>query len=230
MIRLLSYMLATSIAVGYGFKVLPRLVVFDLDMCMWSPEMYELDVIPDPTSVIRGSLNSRGDEGVIAVQSGHEQIKLFPDALKILQDFHNGVFGDDMRIAAASSADTPRAVKIGRTALGLLEVAPGVTVRSVFNRGWPEGFEGNMQIGRTPPLSSDKATTHFPILKKETKIPYDKMVFFDDCNWGNNCASVERGCPGVVAVKTPRGLQSSEFKRALELYEKKELALQSNER
>jgi magnesium-dependent phosphatase 1 len=65
--------------------------------------------------------------------------------------------------AAASSADTPLAVSIGRKAMTMLEVAPGVTVRQVFALGWPEGFEGNMQIGRTSPLSSDKAHTHFPI-------------------------------------------------------------------
>ena len=130
-----------------------------------------------------------------------DQIKLFPDALKVLQDFHEGKFGEDMRIAAASSADTPQAVKIGRAAMGLLEVAPGVSMREVFNKGWPDGFEGNMQIGRTPPLSSNKAETHFPILREATGIPYDQMIFFDDRNWGNHCANVERLCPGVVTMK-----------------------------
>ena len=61
-------------------------------------------------------------------------------------------------------ADTPLAVSIGRKAMSMLEVDAGVTVRQVFAKGWPEGFEGNLQIGRSPPLSSDKAVTHFPIL------------------------------------------------------------------
>ena len=81
----------------------------------------------------------------------------------------------------------------------MLEVFPDVTVRQVFAKGWPEGFEGNLQIGRTPPLSSDKAQTHFPILKAETKIEYDKMIFFDDCNWGDHCANVAKYCPGIIA-------------------------------
>jgi hypothetical protein len=34
-----------------------------------------------------------------------------------------------MRVACASSADTPLAVRIGKSALALLEVVPGVTVR-----------------------------------------------------------------------------------------------------
>jgi magnesium-dependent phosphatase 1 len=203
------------------WKTLPHLVVFDLDMCFWSPEMYELDEIPTPSSIVTGDLGD-GAEGCIAVKSGRELIRVFPDALKVLQDFHNGHFGNDMRIAAASSADTPRAVSIGRAALGLLEVVPGVTVRSVFARGWPEGFEGNLQIGRTPPLSSNKAATHFPLLKQHTGIAYDKMVFFDDCNWGDHCSAVEKGCPGVVAQRTPQGLQLREFTAALDRYEKKE--------
>ena len=60
-----------------------------------------------------------------------------------------------MKIAAASSADTPLAVRIGRAALSLLEVEPGVTVRSVFGRGWPEGegFEHNLQVSLSLCLS-----------------------------------------------------------------------------
>lgn len=211
-------------------SVLPKLIVFDLDMCLWSPEMYELNEIPISAEKngIKGKLNDEGTmEGITAVKSGTDLIKLFPASLKILQDFHNGLLGDDVRIAAASSADTPHAVKIGRAALNILEVVPGVTVRSVFNRGWPEEFEGNMQIGRSPPLSSNKAETHFPILKKKTGIDYDKMVFFDDCNWGDHCSKVAAKCKGVICQRTPRGLQLREIQLALDAYEKKELALKA---
>ena len=96
-------------------------------------------------------------------------IHIHKGALLALQGFYKGEY-PGMRIAAASSADTPFAVQIGRSALGLLEVVPGVTAREVFNIGWPKGFDGNMQIGRTPPLSSNKAKTHFPFLKRETKV------------------------------------------------------------
>ena len=78
----------------------------------------------------------------------------------------------------------------------MLEIFPGVTVREVFAKGWPEGFEGNLQIGRTPPLSPEKHQTHFPILQSETQIAYNKMLFFDDCNWGDHCANVEKYCTG----------------------------------
>jgi magnesium-dependent phosphatase 1 len=176
--------------------LLPKLVVFDLDMCLWAPEMYTLDEVPSEENVVRGEL-ADGQFGVIGVKSGWETIRLFPAALKVLQEIHDGKY-TDLRIAAASSADTPLAVEIGKKAMGLLEVFPGVTVRDVFARGWPDGFNGNMQIGRTPPLSSDKAVSHFPIILRETSIPYSEMLFFDDCNWGDHCGNVEKRCPGLL--------------------------------
>ena len=196
------------------FKVYPELVVFDLDLCMWSPEMYTLSNVPQATDAIKGKL---GDgEGVICVKSGYDQIRIFPAALQVLQDYYIGNFPSTMRIAAASSADTPLAVEIGRAAMNLLEVLPGITLRKVFAKGWPEGFEGNLQIGRSPPLSSNKAETHFPILKKETNIDYDKMIFFDDCNWGDHCSKV--GALGVITQRTPRGLQQREWLQCLTSY------------
>ena len=143
--------------------------------------MYTLDAVPTPKDAHRGQLNGKG-EGVVAVSSGYEDIRLFPAALKVLQDFYTGdVYPASMRIAAASSADTPRAVAIGRAAMGILEILPGVTMRQCFAKGWPAGFEGNLQIGRSPPLSSDKAATHFPILQRETGVPYNKVRVFPLC-------------------------------------------------
>jgi magnesium-dependent phosphatase 1 len=55
------------------------------------------------------------------------------------------------------------------------EVIPGMTVWDlVCGRDW-DGRDVN-QIGRQPPLSSNKAATHFPLLKKATGIRYDRMV------------------------------------------------------
>jgi magnesium-dependent phosphatase 1 len=194
--------------------------VFDLDFCVWSPEMYELSHVPTDADIIRGSLGDGVGNGVVAVRSGSETIKIFPAALKVMQEYHAGLY-PNMRIAAASSADTPKAVKIGRAAMALLEIVPGVTLREVFNIGWEPGFEGNLQIGRTPPLSSDKSQTHFPFLKDQTGIEYSGMLYFDDCNWGDHCSKVMNGCPGVVAVRTPNGLQRNEWEEGLATYAKK---------
>jgi magnesium-dependent phosphatase 1 len=198
---------------GALVRAFPLLIVFDLDMCLWSPEMYTLDNVPTRDDCVTGRLGSRDGEammGIVGCKSGYATIKLFDEARLLLQDYHFGRFPPETRIAAASSADTPRAVEIGRAAMDFLEIVPGVTMRSVFQRGWPEGFSGHMQIGRTPPLSSDKAATHFPLLQKYTNIKYKDMIFFDDCNWGDHVGNVERA-HGVIGQRTPRGITKRDF-------------------
>jgi magnesium-dependent phosphatase 1 len=187
---------------------------------MWKPEMYELSSIPTAKDVVIGSLGDGVGDGVVGVRSGYEVIELFPYARKVLQDFDAGVYGDQFRIAAASSADTPQAVKIGRAAMGLLEVRPGLTMREAFHRGWDTkgaDWGGNLQIGRSPPLSPNKAETHFPILQRETGVAYRDMLFFDDCNWGDHVAKVEKKW-GVTGVRTPRGLTEQDWQRGLEVF------------
>lgn len=192
----------------------PKLCVLDLDDCVWSPEMYTLDQLP--SEQVRGDLGGRG-EGVFGVKSGFETIRVFPGALAALQECADGKH-DYMRLAVASSADTPFATKCAYAALDALEVLPGLSLRALLARGWPDGFTANVQIGRTPPLSSDKSRTHFPILKEATGVEYSDMIFFDDSNWSDHCGIVERNCPGVVAQRTPRGLQVAEFRACLDRY------------
>ena len=49
-------------------------------------------------------------------------------------------------------------------------------------------------------------------------IEYSKMIFFDDCLWGDHCSQVASNCPGVVTQRTPNGLQGVEWERALNAY------------
>ena len=192
----------------------PALVVWDMDDCLWHPEMFTLSEMPSER--VRGDLNGRG-EGVVGVRSGSDVIRLFPDALRVLQEFWDGDH-DPTRLAVASSADTPFAASIAQAALDMLEIVPGVTLREVLCRGHPDGLSDHIRIGRTPPLSSDKSKTHFPLIREATGIDYDGMLFFDDSNWSDHCAIVSRNCPGVVAQRTPRGLQYSEFANGMKKF------------
>lgn len=198
----------------------PELCVFDLDACLWDKEMFEMEAIPTARDTILGSLNGKG-EGVVSVMSGQDKISLHRGSLMALQDHAAGRF-PGMRIAVASSADTPFAERVGRAALNLLEVLPGLTVWGLLTRDW-DGRDVN-QIGRQPPLSANKAETHFPRLREATGVRFDRMLFFDDCLWGDHCGKVSAGCQeadtgkGVVAIRTPRGLGEAEWRQGLELY------------
>ena len=125
-----------------------------------------------PEERVMGDLNGRG-EGVVGVMSGRDQISLHAGGLYALQQHADGKY-PGMRVALASSADTPFAVQVGRKALTMLEVLPGLTVWDLLMRDW-DGRDVN-QIGRTPPLSSNKAATHFPLLKEATGVSFDKML------------------------------------------------------
>jgi len=162
-----------------GYQQLPELVVFDLDACFWDQEMYEMPALPDQE--VKGELNGRG-VGVKGVMSGSNQISMHKGSLLAMQQHADGKFGE-MKVCFASSADTPFAEKIGRASLKMLEVLPGLTVWDlVVGRDW--GGNDVNQIGRQPPLSSNKSTSHFPRIRELTGIRYDRMLFFDDCIWG----------------------------------------------
>ena len=60
-----------------------------------------------------------------------------------------------------------------------------------------------------------KGRQHFPALHKESQIPFDQMLFFDDCTYGDNCGDVARSCAGVSCVRTPRGLTEELFELGL---------------
>jgi magnesium-dependent phosphatase 1 len=208
----------------------PKLTVFDLDACFWDQEMYEMGEIPSPKDKVIGDLNGRG-EGVVGVMSGRHKISLHPGAMMALQNHYDGKYGD-MKVAFASSADTPFAEKVGRATLKLLEVVPGTSVWDlVVGRDW-SGRDIN-QIGRQPPLSSNKSATHFPYLKEKTGIRYDQMLFFDDCNWGDHCGMVSSKCreidtnQGPATVRTPNGLQVSDWEKGLDIYSKQAALLAS---
>jgi magnesium-dependent phosphatase 1 len=181
--------------------------------------MYTMTAMPDGRTT-KGDLNGRG-EGVTGVFSGSDKISLYPGSLIALQEHADNKY-PGMKIALASSADTPFAEKVGRAALKMLEVLPGMTVWDLLMRDW-EGKDVN-QIGRQPPLSSNKAKSHFPRIHEMTGIRYDKMLFFDDCNWGDHCGMVARACKdpstgkSVVTHRTPNGLRETDWRKGLQLF------------
>ena len=93
-----------------GATALPELCVFDLDMCMWTPEMYTMS--GPPSEAVLGLLGSSG-EGTVGASNGSDVVRLFPGALQALQECAAGKY-PGMRLAVASSADTPLAVSCAK--------------------------------------------------------------------------------------------------------------------
>ena len=76
--------------------MLPRLIVFDLDACLWTPEMFELQSAPTKYDSTR--------QGVVA---GQDTVRLFPGAVAVLQRMMTEPAFADVKIALASSTTEP---------------------------------------------------------------------------------------------------------------------------
>lgn len=206
--------------------ILPSLIVFDLDDCLWTPEMHELPNLPEipihgnlvpPTSPVAGV---RGEQqkwqqeelrGVIGLQvpgRGRYRsatVTLYDGARRVLYELATNptykISSGEVRLATASSSLEPT---YSFACLNNIEILPNRTIGDMMSYN---------QIGRHGVLSSDKVT-HFQQLHQESCIDYNEMLFFDDCNWGDNCGRVSKAL-GVVAHRTPNGLTWEDFQNGL---------------
>jgi magnesium-dependent phosphatase 1 len=165
--------------------------------------MYTLHAKPSIPQ--EGDLTPTNTRGVIGmkVPNNGPTVQLFSGARKVLYELVTNPMYAGIVLAAASSSEEPSYSLEG------IEILPGLTLRQIISHD---------QIGRTGQLSPNKKT-HFRLLQESSGIEFKEMLFFDDCNWGDHCATVTREF-GVVSYRTPSGLQYSEFKEALEKYRK----------
>jgi magnesium-dependent phosphatase 1 len=184
-------------------RILPSMIVFDLDDCLWSPEMYTLR--NKPSIPVEGIIDEKSQHrGIVGMQVPRNGpvVKLFSEAREILQELVTNPIYTDITLGLASSSEKPT---YSWSCLEGIEIVPGTFMKDIFSFA---------QIGRSAPLSSRK-TTHFSLLQQESSIPYHQMLFYDDCNWGDHVADVHQTF-GVPGQRTPRGLTWVDFTKGLD--------------
>eukprot|EP00535_Pseudo-nitzschia_heimii_P001987 CAMPEP_0197179968 /NCGR_PEP_ID=MMETSP1423-20130617/4750_1 /TAXON_ID=476441 /ORGANISM="Pseudo-nitzschia heimii, Strain UNC1101" /LENGTH=215 /DNA_ID=CAMNT_0042629979 /DNA_START=127 /DNA_END=774 /DNA_ORIENTATION=+ len=206
---------------------LPSMIVFDLDDCLWTPEMHELPGCPEiPVHGVLDPDRSDDDDdddaggggdtqqqqqqplkGVVGLQVPRyrDTVRLFDGARRVLHELAVNPAYEGVLLATASSSLEP---SYSYACLAGIEVLPNRTLGDMMTYN---------QIGRTGRLGPDK-TTHFRELRDESGVPFREMLFFDDCNWGDNCERVTKAF-GVVSQRTPNGLQWEEFLDGLKKFE-----------
>ena len=152
---------------------LPSMIVFDLDDCLWTPEMHELPGCPEIP--VHGILNPHGSnggtplKGVVGLQVPRyrDTVTLYDGARRVLYELAVNPVYKGVLLATASSSLEP---SYSYACLAGIEILPGRTLGDMMSYH---------QIGRTGRLSPDK-TTHFQELHEESGVPFHEMLFFDD--------------------------------------------------
>ena len=167
-------------------QTLPTLIVFDLDDCLWTPEMHELSGLPsipvegplDPNNIESSPLGTIGmkvpsrrrgrgggfDWGGYNNDS-EEVVELYPGARQALRELATNSVYKDVQVAVASTSLEP---SYSRACLEGIEILEGTTMKDMISYA---------QIGRTGQLTSRK-TSHFRLIQEESGIPFEEMLFF----------------------------------------------------
>ena len=171
---------------------LPHMIVFDLDDCLWTPEMHELSGMPSVE--VEGPLDPDGDAattplGTVALrvpkrrrhgrgarmefdigydsdEYGMDTVRLYDGARRALRALALNPKYRGIVLACASTSLEPT---YSHACIDRIEVLPDLTLSDMFTY---------RQVGRSGKLSPRK-TTHFRELHKESGIPYERMLFFD---------------------------------------------------
>jgi magnesium-dependent phosphatase 1 len=176
-------------------KMLPSLIVFDLDACLWTPEMFELNTSPTVYDPKAGGM-----------RAGQDTVRLFPGAQAVIRKILLSDEFKSVRVAVASSTTEPTYAKSCIEGLPCCPPADGREERLSDLIDFRQIYPGS------------KGRKHFPALHKESGVAFDAMLFFDDCTYGDNCADVASCCPGVTCVRTPQGLTTELFQTGLDAW------------
>ena len=166
----------------------PNLIVFDLDGCLWKPELHYLarrSTEQTPFQTLAGGNRCRSHAGSV--------VTLFKDVPGIIDDIW---LQGDSQMAISSRTDQP---EWARELLGKFLLPRSATTLH-------EAIAGPWILDSTA-----RKIQHFEILSRETGIRLTDMVFFD--NDPGNCKSVSR--LGVTVGFCPNGLDRSIFDTTL---------------
>lgn len=171
----------------------PRLIVFDLDGCLWRPEMYELQWegwgAGSPFQLIDSS-SARSNSGTV--------VELLGDVSHVLQELHTDPMWNNVKVGISSRTDEPSWAKELLQMFKLPESQ--VSLEKVFS--------GPIEI------SYDSKTRHFERISSSTGVPMESILFFD--NEYGNCKSVSK--QGVSVCYCPDGVTRQVWEKAIECF------------
>jgi magnesium-dependent phosphatase 1 len=179
-------------------KQLPKAIIFDLDGCLWSPEMYEIMYFMGGQGApFREDPNNSPN----LLTSGGRPVKLLGDVRSVFEEMHTQPCYGDTQIGISSRTDEPNWARelLEKFKIAAHENGKPVCIADVLN--------GPIEIAQ------DSKVAHFERIRSATGIDYKDMVFFD--NEFGNCERVSS--LGVSVVYCPKGVTRKLWERGVRL-------------
>ena len=184
-----------SISSTYGLNAackIPKLIAFDLDGTIWSPDMYQLWGGGSPFTIINDGTEKLKDKS-------NTTVRLLGISGKILQELKTDLKWKDTKVAWVSCTDEP---DWAAECLNKFKVQDGRSLDQLVDS--IQIFKSNKQ-------------QHFQNLKKQyPSISYEEMLFFD--NEGGNIRDVSK--LNVKCVYCPDGVNEKAWDYGMSLFDK----------
>ncbi|CAJ1935261.1 unnamed protein product [Cylindrotheca closterium] len=206
----------------------PKMIVFDLDGCLWKPEMYELSWY-GKGSPFKSDGNNKGN----LISASGDKVHLLGNVRTIFSELYSNNNNNNNKTnnrhpQESLSTAAPLVGISSRTdepdwALELLEkfrLDDGVTpMAAVFgnhddNNNKKNSNNKSLMQNERIEISYDSKTSHFQRLSAKTGIALEDMVFFD--NERGNCVQVAK--LGVTVAYVPNGVTSKLYQAALDAF------------
>ncbi len=178
-----------------SLNALPKAIIFDLDGCLWRPEMYELVWFSNG----KGSpfrQDPKNPENLLT--RGNEPVYLLGDVREVLSEIYNDERYKGVKIGISSRTDEPDWAR---------ELLSKFTLKSVDSEkaAIEEVFTGPIEIAK------DSKVEHFKRISNKCNIEMEDILFFD--NELGNCRQVAR--LGVTVSYCPDGITFELWNRVL---------------
>jgi magnesium-dependent phosphatase 1 len=181
---------AAAAAGGAGAGQLPKVVVFDLDGCVWWPEMYMLWG--------GGSPFSQQPNGDLKDSAG-KKTYLMGAVREIMHELKTSPRWAASKVAVASSCDEPA---WARECIKKFCVGDGVPLSDIIAPNLIEIYKARSK------------QVHLTAISKASGVAFEEMMFLD--NESGNCRAVAQ--LGVTVVYTPNGVTAEEWAHALQVF------------
>lgn len=177
---------------------MPRLVVFDLDGCLWRPEMYELiHFMGNKGAPFRPSEHDKN----VLLSVGEEPVQLLKDVRDVMRELYLEPQWKDIPVGISSRTDAPHWARELLQKFSVQHDGGEFVLGEVFRNGPIE-------------MRGDSKVKHFHRIARETNIAMEDMLFFD--NELGNCESV--ASLGVTVGYCPGGVSKEIWQAALKAF------------